>query len=137
VRLVVDTNVLVSAMLTGGGAPDEVLQLVLRGDATLLVDTRILAEYDEVTTRPRFGFDAVERRALLDVLTAIAEPVPAPPLRLTLPDPDDVKFVEVAAAGRADALVTGNQRHFKPRSGRVPVRVVSPRVLMQELRTSG
>jgi putative PIN family toxin of toxin-antitoxin system len=137
VRLVIDTNVLVSAMLTGGGAPDEVLQLVLRGDATVLVDTRILAEYDEVTARPRFAFDAAERRALLEALVAIAEHVVAPHLQLTLPDADDVKFVEVAAAGRADALVTGNERHFKPRAGRLPVRAVSPRQLMQELRSSG
>ena len=136
-RLVVHTNVLVSAMLTGGGAPDEVLQLVLRGDATLLVDTRILAEYDEVTTRPRFAFDAVERRALLETLIAIAEHVVAPHLRLTLPDVDDIKIVEVATAGSADALVTGSQRHFKPRAGRVQVRVVSPRQLMEELRSSG
>ncbi len=133
-RLVVDTNVVVSAMLTAGGAPDEVLQLVLRGDATLLVDSRILGEYDEVTSRPRFGFDAHERRALLGALGANAEHVVAPHLRLSLPDPDDVKFVEVAVAGGADALVTGNRRHFIARSGRVPVRVVSPRQLMQDLR---
>lgn len=122
-------------MLTGGGAPDEVLQLILRGDATLLVDSRILAEYDEVIARSHFGFDATERRALLDTLSAVAEHVVAPHLRLALPDSDDVKFVEVADAGRADALVTGNRRHFTARSGKIRVRVISPRQLMEEMRT--
>lgn len=55
-RVVFDTNVVVSAMLTGGGTPDLALQLVLQGDAILLTDSRIMAEYDEVTSRPRFGF---------------------------------------------------------------------------------
>jgi len=93
VRVVLDTNVLVSALLTGGGTADMAVQLVLQGAATLLVDSRILAEYDEATARPRFGFADVERRMLLDVLTAIAELVVARPLRLSLPDPDDRVFV--------------------------------------------
>ena len=111
-RVVLDTNVLVSAMLTGGGTADTVLHLILQGDATLLVDSRILAEYDEVTPRPRFGFDPGERRVLLDVLESVAEPVLSRPLRLSLPDPDDRMFVEVAKAGSADAIVTGNVKHF-------------------------
>jgi putative PIN family toxin of toxin-antitoxin system len=134
VRVVLDTNVLVSAMLSGGGAPDMVLQLVLMGELTLLADSRILAEYDEVTARPRFGFDDEERRALLDVLTDLAEPVISRPLALTLPDPDDRVFVEVAIAGRADALVTGNVRHFRAEHGRLPVSVLTPRQLVDRVR---
>jgi uncharacterized protein len=134
VRIVLDTNVIVSAMLIGGSAPDEVLQTVLRGDATILVDSRILAEYDDVTARPRFGFDPAERRVLLETIDAIAVHVVAPHLRLALSDADDLKFVEVAVAGDADALVTGNRRHFSPRTGKVRVRVVSPRQFMDELR---
>lgn len=133
-RIVLDTNVLVSAMLTGGGAPDMVLQLVLQGEVTLLTDSRIIAEYDEVTARLRFGFDPVERRILLDTLGNIAEPVVATPLRVTLPDPEDRMFVEVAVAGGADAIVTGNARHFIPRRGRVPVAVLTARQLVDRMR---
>lgn len=133
-RIVLDTNVLVSAMLTGGGAPDMALQLVLQGDATLLADSRVLAEYDEVTARPRFGFDAGERRALLDMLATIAEPVLARPLRLSLPDPDDRLFVEVARAGNADAIVTGNVKHFVPKSGALGVVVLTPRQFVDRMR---
>jgi uncharacterized protein len=134
VRIVLDTNVLVSAMLSGGGAPDFALQLVLQGSVTLLADSRILAEYDEVTARARFGFDEVERRALVDVLAQIAEPIVASPLRLSLADPDDRLFVEVAVAGHADAIVTGNTRHFIPAKGELGVTVLTPRQLVDRLR---
>lgn len=133
-RIVLDTNVLVSAMLSGGGAPDMTLQLVLQGAVTLLADSRVLAEYDEVTARPLFAFDDAERRLLLDALAAIAEPVVAPPLRVALPDPEDRVFVEVAVAGRADAIVTGNVRHFVPRRGKLSVPVLTPRQLVDRLR---
>jgi putative PIN family toxin of toxin-antitoxin system len=134
VRIVLDTNVLVSALLTGGGAPDLALQLVLQGEATLLADSRILAEYDEVTARPQFGFDPAERRIILDLLSSIAEPVLARPLRLSLPDPDDRVFVEVAIAGCADAIVTGNTRHFVPMKGALGVPVLTPRQLVDRFR---
>lgn len=133
-RIVLDTNVLVSAMLSGGGAPDFALQLVLQGAVTLLVDSRILAEYDEVTARSRFGFDEKERRILLDVLERSAEPIVAAPLRVSLPDPDDRVFVEVAIAGNADAIVTGNTRHFIPKKGELGIAVLTPRQLVDRLR---
>lgn len=77
-RIVLDTNVLVSAMLSGGGAPDMTLQLVLQGTVTLPADSRVLAEYDEVTARPLFAFAEGERRRLLDTLGAIAPRTAAP-----------------------------------------------------------
>ena len=133
-RIVLDTNVLVSAMLTGGGAPDFALQLVLQGEVTLLADSRILAEYDEVTSRARVKFDDRERRIPPDVLANIAEPVIAKPLRGSLPDADDRVFVEVAIAGRADAIVTGNARHLIPKKGKLTVPVLSPRQVVDRLR---
>lgn len=133
-RIVLDTNVLVSAMLTGGGAPDFLLQLVLQGTVVLLADSRILAEYDEVTARARFNFGDKERRILLDMLAYLAEPVVASPLRVSLPDPDDRVFVEVAVAGGADAIVTGNTRHFVPKRGELTVPVLTPRQFVDRLR---
>lgn len=129
-----DINVLVSAMLTGGGAPDQVLHLVLQGAATLLADSRIFAEYDEVTARPVFRFDPVERLLLLATLEQIAEPVVAAPLKLTLPDPEDRIFVEVALAGAADAIVTGNTRHFPSHRGMRGVLVLTPRQFVERMR---
>lgn len=133
-RVVLDTNVIVSALLTGGGTADMAVQLVLQGAATLLADSRMLAEYDEVTARPRFGFGEAERRVFVDTSAAIAEPVVARPLRVALPDEDDRMFVEVALAGAADAIVTGNVRHFVPRRGTLGVQVWTPREFVDRMR---
>lgn len=133
-RIVVDTNVVVSAMLTAGGAPDQVVQLILQGELTLIVDSRILGEYDEVTSRPQFGLDPVERRLLLDTLATLADHVIATPLKVTLPDPDDRMFVEVALVAGADAIVTGNVGHFKPKSGTIAIPVLTPRQVVDRLR---
>lgn len=133
-RVVLDTNVLVSAMLSGGGAPDLALQLLLQREAVWLADSRILAEYDDVTSRARFGFPAGERRCLLDAISGITEPVLSRPLRLSLPDNDDRIFVEVAIAGRADAIVTGNTKHFVPTKGKLGVAVWTPRQFVDRLR---
>ncbi len=133
-RVVVDTNVLVSGMLSGASPPAEVLQLILHGDLTLLIDARIAAEYDEVTARARFGFDPAERGAFLKALYAIAEPVVATPIKARLPDPDDHMFMEVAVGGEAGALITGNVRHFPIGNLRLGVPVLTPRQFIDRMR---
>jgi predicted nucleic acid-binding protein len=88
----------------------------MAGSVQLLCDDRILAEYAEVLARPKFGFSARQVRALLNYLRISDESVLARPLELPrtarVPDKNDLPFAEVAAAGRADALVTGNPGHF-------------------------
>ncbi len=133
-RLVLDTNVIVSALLSGGGTADMAVQLVLQGAATLLADSRILAVYDEVTARPRFRFAESERRVFVDTLATIAEPVVARPLRVALPDEDDRMFMEAVLAGGADAIVTGNVRHFVPRRGTLGILVLTPREFVDLMR---
>ena len=136
-RVVLDTNVVISALLSPHRAPAQVLDLVLAGDLTALVDDRITAEYRAVARRPRFGFAAVDVDRVLDALEALAEHVTAAPLDVTFPDPDDLPFLEVAVAGRADMLVTGNARHFVPSRGAHAVAIRSPRELLDALRISG
>jgi predicted nucleic acid-binding protein len=127
--------VLVSAMLTAGGAPDLTIQLILQGDAILLADSRILGEYDDVTSRARFGFDPRKRFRVLAQLASISEHVQSRPLRLALPDDEDRVFVEVAVAGRADAIVTGNTRHYLPTDGTtLGLPVLTPRQFTEGMR---
>jgi putative PIN family toxin of toxin-antitoxin system len=126
VRVVLDTNVLVSGLLTPHGASARVLDLVLIGDLIPVADDRILDEYAAVLARPRFGFAEADVAGLLRYLATWGEHVVAPPLDLELPDPDDVPFLEVAVAGRAAALITGNLRHFRPVRGKHRVHVVGP-----------
>ena len=125
-RVVLDTNVLVSGVLSPHGPPGRLVDLVLAGDLGLVVDDRVLSEYAEVLRRPRFGLPEREVEVLMRHLRDVGEGVTARPLAVTLPDEDDLPFLEVAAAGAA-TLVTGNARHFRPVRGRHAVRVLSPR----------
>src|SRR5687767_1264965 len=97
--------------------PARILALVRSGRITPQFDERILAEYGEVLARPRFGFNPVDVALLLADLNALGEHVAAQASGLSVPDPDDLPFIEVALAGRAEALVTGNVRHFPKESG--------------------
>lgn len=129
-----DTNVLVSGLLSPHGPPARILDWTLAGELTVLVDDRILEEYRVVLARAKFGFHERDLRVLLPALEALAERVAAPPLALELTDADDLPFLEVASAAHADALVTGNGRHFRPRRGRHDVTVLSPACLVDGVR---
>ena len=115
-RIVLDTNVIVSALLNPSGSPAAVLNLVLRESATLLLDNRILFEYSDVLRREKFNFPRHAVDALLDFTRASAQFVAAAPTKIELPDEDDRPFYEVALSGEADFLVTGNKSHFPRKS---------------------
>lgn len=124
-RIVLDTNVLVSGLLNPRGAPGRILDLILAGELTLLVDDRILDEYRTVLRRPKFGFPPDD---IADVMTFIekeSERVLASPLHISLTDRGDVPFLEVAVSASADALVTGNARHFQPAAA-LPLLIEGP-----------
>jgi predicted nucleic acid-binding protein len=78
-----------------------------------------------VLQRGRFGFEATDVAALLALIDASAIHVHGALLAERLPDQDDEPFLEVAIAGKADALVTGNVRHFPARLAH-GMRIVSP-----------
>lgn len=125
-RIVLDTNVLVSGMLQAHGASGEIVRRVALGDLSLAFDARILTEYEEVLGRPKFRLETHRIEALLEQIRACGLVVAALPLGLGLPDPDDEIFVEVAVAAKAAFLVTGNLKHF--RSINLPgFEVLSPR----------
>ena len=125
-RIVLDTNVLVSGLLSAFGPPGAIVSLVTTGTIRVCYDARILGEYRQVLLRPAFPFSRVHVESLLDQLQADGEPVEALPLSLRLPDPDDEVFLAAALAGKVRCLVTGNLRHY-PKRSRQGVPVVSPR----------
>jgi putative PIN family toxin of toxin-antitoxin system len=121
-RIVLDTNVIVSGLLNPEGNPGRIVDLFLAGEVTLLADDRILAEYRAVLRRPKFGLDEADVSDFLYLLEAESERVAATPLGHKLPDESDRAFLEVAMAGGAESLVTGNVRHFRlPHVGRLSI----------------
>jgi putative PIN family toxin of toxin-antitoxin system len=132
-RVVLDTNVLVASLLQPVGRCGRLLDLVVDGAAEVCVDDRVLAEYAEVLTRRKLHLPPEKVQTLLEFFRQSGIPVIAHPLAVTtLPDPDDLAFLEVAASGEA-LLVTGNQRHF-PKSAPGAVSVLSPAECLEALR---
>ena len=123
---VVDTNVLVSGLLSPSGPPGRLVDVLLGRRLRLALDDRVEGEYREVLARPRFGIEPARREAFLAILqfqqhvTAMPWPHPGPP------DEDDVIFLEVALQTPDCTVVTGNLRHFPP-GCRGPAAVLSPR----------
>lgn len=134
-RVVLDTNVLVSGLLSPFGPCADILRLLATGDVVPCVDARILVEYDEVLHRPFFQFEPDDVDILIDHIAACGEHHTGKPLHSELPDPDDHLFLEVALAANADCLVTGNLKHFPP-ARRQGVRVVSAKKFL-DLRREG
>jgi putative PIN family toxin of toxin-antitoxin system len=124
-NVVIDTNVLVAGLLSPFGACGKIMHMVSSGELTLSFDARILSEYNEVLRRPRFGFEEEKVAALLDYIMYRGLIVASSPLQQSLPDPDDEPFLEVALAGHAVCLVTGNIKHF-PSERCQGVKILSP-----------
>ena len=111
----IDTNVLVSAMLKWDSAPGIVLALAFDGPIIPILNKEIVAEYREVLSRPKFHFTEDIIRDVMDSLNAVGVYVDAEKIDIELPDPKDRVFYEVVMEERKqkDAyLVTGNIKHF-------------------------
>jgi len=111
-RLLLDTNIVVSAALKHESLQRTVFLLAITKPARLYVSPPILSEYAEVLARPELGIRRGARLQLLDLIRNRSVLV-KPRIRLKVAsDPDDNIFIECADAARADYLITGNRRHF-------------------------
>jgi putative PIN family toxin of toxin-antitoxin system len=130
-RVVLDTNVVVSAHLNAEGYERHVLDLVLAGKLQVAVSAAILEEYEGVLRRPKFGIAPRQVGRALHLLRTAARMV-RPHRRLKVArDPADNRFLECAEASKADYLVTGNKRHF-PKQWR-QTHVVHARELLERV----
>lgn len=125
---VIDTNVLVSAMLKWNSIPGNVMELVFSGLITPLLNEHIMKEYREVLSRPKFHMTEEVIRNVLTEINRLGIYIDAEKIDIILPDSKDRVFYEVVMEERKaeDAyLVTGNIKHF-------PVKpyVVTPRQMM-------
>jgi len=133
VKIVLDTNVLVSGLLSARGNCGQIIELMVAGELTLCIDGRIFAEYGDVLHRAQLAIPARCAAEILDLIQSVAEPVAASPIPAKLPDLDDLPFLEVAAKANA-ILVTGNLRHF-PRKYRAGATIVNPAEFLNLMRT--
>jgi putative PIN family toxin of toxin-antitoxin system len=111
-RLVIDTNVVVSAALNPEGLQRTTILLAITKPARLYVSLPILEEYEGVLSRPHLNIRKGLRLQLLQLIKNNSHII-APSRRLDVSsDPDDNRFLECADKAGADYLITGNQKHF-------------------------
>ena len=111
-RLVIDTNVLVSAALKPDGLQRTVFLLAITKPARLYVSSPILEEYADVLSRPELSIRKGLRLQLLQLIKNHSHLVKPSHRTEVTSDPDDNIFIECVDAARADFLITGNRRHF-------------------------
>ena len=130
-KIVIDTNVLVSALLKDRSLPAFILALIRRRQVVLCLSKEIFAEYEGVLNRDKFGLIRKEVGQLLANLKKEALWfVPKERIDMILQDPEDNKFLECAYEAEADFLITGNTKHFPFKKFR-GIEVVSPREFIE------
>jgi putative PIN family toxin of toxin-antitoxin system len=113
--VVLDTNVLVSSLLSQKSWPAKILDLIMGDHILVAYDDRILGEYEEVLSRPELHIHPTRMLAVIDHIELAGKLVASEPLSIEgYADPDDIMFAEVFITSNADALITGNLRHYKP-----------------------
>ena len=116
-QAVIDTNVLVSALIKPSGPPGKIIAAMRRGELLPIISYTVFAEYVQVLTRPRFGFRNQEIRAILDMIEQISPMLEPPSISLAgLPDPKDAPFIALARYAGCP-VITGNTKHFPAEAG--------------------
>jgi putative PIN family toxin of toxin-antitoxin system len=110
-RAVLDTNVLVSALLSPKGNAAVILGMIENGSLTPVYCRQILDEYESVLLRPRFRFPKKLIGEALELFELCGVPVDPQRSDIPMPDESDRVFYDTAVAGAA-TLVTGNLKHF-------------------------
>lgn len=135
-RVVIDTNVLLSAFIKRRSLPGSVLEYALTGKLTPLYSAAMLDEVLDVFSRPhfqrRYHISPADIEALFVLLQAAGEPV-IPRVKVTdCRDPKDNKFLEAALAGRADCVISGDDdlHVLHPWRG---IEILTPAQVIQQL----
>lgn len=136
-RLVLDTNIILSARRSRDGASNALLRAVGRREVRMLASVPLFVEYEAVLSRPEhmmaMGLTRADIVAFLDALSVLVEPVKLHYLwRPQLNDVADEMVLETAINRRADAIVTFNERDFRV-AARFGLSVMTPAETMRRL----
>jgi len=127
-RIVIDTNVFIAALRSSTGASHALLQLIYNRKLAPLLSVPLLMEFEEIAKRPgilpHLGFAEIEVALNMVANRGIEQKIHFS-WRPFLPDPDDDMLVELAIAGSASHIVTGNLRDLLP-AGRLGLLVMTP-----------
>jgi uncharacterized protein len=131
VRIVLDTNVLISGLFFGG-PPFKILKAWRDGQFDLVVSPEILEEYYRVGDNLRARYPEVDIKPVLEFVTINAEIVSPPALDEPIcVDPDDDKFFTCAIAGHCSVIISGD-KHLLDKSGFNDISVQKPRDFMDK-----
>jgi putative PIN family toxin of toxin-antitoxin system len=134
-KIVSDTNVLISGILFGGH-PRRILMLASRGLVTNFTSPALLREAEEVLKRPKFGLSPAQVSNILSLFRDTFELVePTRRINAVPDDPDDNAVIETAAEASADAIVSGD-RHLLTLQAwkRIPILSPAAFIKLQEAR---
>lgn len=113
IRVVLDTNILISAILFGG-KPRQILERAIRGEVMIFVSESILEELKGVLERPKFGFSPERVHFLITEIMGIAGFVyPTRRIRVIQEDPEDNRILECAVEAGANYIITGDSHLLK------------------------
>lgn len=116
---VIDTNVLIAALRSSSDASYQIISAADRGDFEVALSVPLLAEYDDVTSRPDIGIK-ISMSAVSDIINRIAQISRKQAIyylwRNILPDPKDDMVLEVAVASGATHIITFNKKDLTPAS---------------------
>ncbi len=137
-RLVLDTDVVIAAMRSPGGASAALLLAIQAERATLLLSVPLAIEYEaichQLEHQTAAGLSSIEVDQFVTVVIAMAEPVLIHYLwRPMLRDPNDEMVLEVAVNGQADAIVTFNQKDYGSIPNTFDIEVLLPREAIRRI----
>ncbi len=137
-RIVLDTNILIGALITKGAPPDRLYRAWLRGEIELVTSTAPIAEVADVLARPCLQeyFDAGEAAAIVENIDTRALILDDPPDVDLSPDPKDNPILAAAIAGKADLIVSGDKKHMLALGEVEGIPIVTARDALDRLRNA-
>lgn len=133
--VVLDTNILIAALITSGTPPDGLYRAWLRGEFELITSTAQIAEIADVVSRPRLRkfLNTEEAAAILENIDCRAVVIEDPPEVNPSPDPGDNLILAAAIAGEADLIVSGDKKHMLALGEVEGIPVVTAREALERL----
>lgn len=132
-RVVLDTNVLISALVFPGGKPDQILTRIRRGEIEFFISPFILSELDRVL-RQKFQLTKNEAEDRVRAIRRLAHLVePTERVEVITAKDDDNRILECAIAAKADFLVTGDKEHLLPLESIKDTKIISPSEFLEFL----